>query len=115
MKKLFAILIGGFLFAILIGAASDVYAFDDIQILIISQFENQLDALVNHCVDLLENAESIEDMKSIAPTCEEQVFALIDLLEINLGQEISVEHFDECVYNEALDHTECFDPINIID
>jgi len=115
MRKMFAILIGGFLFAILIGAASDVYATDDIQHLIIKQFENQLEALVEHCVDLLEAAETIEDMKSIAPTCEEQVFALIDLLEINLGKELTIEHFDECVYNEALDHTECFDPINIID
>lgn len=115
MKNLFAILIGGFLFAILIGAASDAYAFDEVEIMIIKQFESQLEALVEHCVDMLENAETIEDMQTIAPNCEEQVFSLIDLLQVNLGYEITVQHFDECVYNEALDHTECFDPINIVD
>jgi len=95
-----------------LGVAFEASAVDEDRL--IERFVQKLDQLVGRCVNLLENASSVAGMDRIAAACERAVFVLVHQLERQLGHEIEFETFHVCVYNEALDHTACFDPINIV-
>lgn len=113
MKSRVWIVLSLFVLAIGLFAVADAAAKQD-EGKLIEKFNHKLDTLVEHCVSKLEKAKSIEAMDDTAQGCEAQVFALLAELEAALGHSVEFVEFHECVYNEALDHTSCFDPINIV-
>ena len=113
MKSRVWILLSLFVLAIGLFAVADAAAKQD-EGKLIEKFNQKLDKLADHCVSKLEKAKSIATMDAIAQGCEAEVFALLDELEAKLDHAVDFVPFHTCVYNEDLNYTACFDPINIV-
>lgn len=79
----------------------------------IKVFQQEMDKLVRQCTKQLEGATSIPLMHEAARDCNTAARELIDQLVAEIGP-LKQAKEQVCVYNQDLDHTACFDPINIV-